>query len=526
MTTKHYNKVDLFAIAYLIIPFILFILGWIKPFIAYPLVAVLLLSLMYSLKGAAILPVRYDLIRKNTRHIITSVFILSVVLFLSGLTGNWHQHTDYGVRNDIFIDLITKSWPTPLEDGKYFIYYFQTWLPAALVGSLCGWKAAQWAYFLWILLGMLFVLYYTYKALNRISFWIVLLLVAWNGIELIPCSLIAPFTRGISCAEAFMENNHVAEPFVCFGPTFSLKSISHCFVPIAVICGMALQANIVRQWGVLLGVCAVLYSPMAAIFWLPCLVYLYLRAHRDSAMPINSKSFFVSVAKSLCSPLSLVSYILFAVVVAPYYLSADSASPVRLDEVTLVQMFALLFFLIWNVGIAAFLTRLNNKDNLLWVALGTHVLCMLASLCINNDMAMKGSAICNYYLLILFLQAAYNAPSKQKKWYIIYAVISANYAIHMVATSIMLVVAPLFYLFLHCRFRYQFLSVIAALVAIATLWSFKPGLFQSTIDKLSGSRVRYNKTIGIYQADGGSGRWWWYKTFPSKEDMPLQFKQY
>lgn len=528
-TKDSYNVVDVLALVYLTIPLILFILGWIRCEYAYPISAVLLTAICYSVYKRTIKPFRFCLFKSHIRDIGLSVFLMAAVMFLAGVTGNWQQHNDYPIRNDIFIDLITKSWPPSLEDGKYFIYYFQTWLPASLVGWIAGWKAAQWAYYFWIIAGCLFILYYTFKAVNRISFWVALAFLIWNGLELVPCSLIAPFTRGIAIIDAYEEYNHVAEPYVCFGPAFSLRSISHCFVPIAIICGMILNKNLVRNWGVYLGIQAVLYSPMAAIFMLPCLVYLYLRDYSLFGLKADGSWNHTGVRDALsplCSPLSVISYIILAVVIVPFYMSASPASPFLLEKLSWISLLALAFYLFWNVGIAMILARMNNKDNLLWVAFFSYVMCMLASACINNDMAMKGSAIFNYYLLVLFLQAAFNAPRNQKKWYVVYGIAACYYLIHVQGAGIIALLGVSMYFLLKMPRRYQLAAIAAGVSCVCAVWFIKPSIFNPTLDKLAGKRQKYSKNIGIYQEDGGSGRWWWYKTFPQKEEMPRQFKQY
>lgn len=485
---------------------------------AITLSLMLLFSVFFSIRKEKISLISLHRVKEHRRDICVSLILIASVLFIAGLTGNWRQHSDYPIRNDIFIDLITKSWPPSLPDGKYFIYYFQSWLPASLVGAVAGWKAAQWAYYIWMFIGCSFVLYYLYRAIGRISFWIALTFLVWNGLELIPCSLIAPITRDTTVSLAFSEANHVATPYICFGPAFSLRSISHCFVPIAIICGMSLKPFLLEKWGVFLGICAVLYSPMAAIFLLPCLAYLYLKPYGFRFS--DGKKVF----QQLMSPLSITSYLLFALVIVPFYLSANSASPFTLERVNSLSVFALIFYLFWNVGIGAMLTRWHNKDNLLWFALLSHALCMLASLCVNTDMAMKGSAICNFFLLVLFLKAAYSAPKAHRIYYILYIIVASSYMVLVVGAGKVAILTLVLYLFLHFSRRLQLACVVTLSLILASVLFIKPSVFVPLQGLLFGNKQRYSKNIGIYQADGGSGRWWWYKTFPDKEIMPVWFK--
>lgn len=522
-TTSRRFTVDNLAILYLLTPLILFIWGWLQVWIALPLIAILCYS-----------TIRYFHEPQNTtentlkfywKDLIPSALIFISALFLTGMTGNWVQHTDYFVRNDIFYDLTSKEWPPALEDGKYFIYYFQTWLPAALVGSLSNWMVAQWAYFIWSLIGVGLVLYYLYKSLNSTTFWISFALLAWGGLELVPCSLIAPWTQGLSISEAFGWNNHVAEPLVTFYPCFSIKSIVHCFIPIALICGMLMQKKILIKLAPLLSICALMYSPMGAIFMLPIVLYMYFQAHftnvgqwRDTA--IWEKLFFN--AFSLCN---ISMYIILGLLIFPYYSIAESLGDWDLSEITSIKFhISLVVYFIFNTCIITWLIRLNNKDNLLWIVALVQLFCLLAAAVFNTDMAMKGTIVTQYFFFVLYCRAFMNAPTKHKVYYVLYLVGASVYFVHMTGALLSLVVGISIYLLLKFKQPYMYACLLLSTTALILSILLFPKLYSNTYSKLKGEQTKYNENVGIYQKDGGSWKWWWYRSFPDKSKTPSWFK--
>lgn len=448
-----------------------------------------------------------------------------MIIFMTGMTGNWVQHTDYFVRNDIFYDLTTKGWPPFLDDGKYFVYYFQSWLPAALVGRYTNWEIAQWTYFVWSLLGMFFVLYYVYKALGSTSFWISAAFLTWAGLELLPCSAVAPWTHGHSMSFAFSWNNHVAEPLVSFYPAFSIKSIIHCLIPLAIVCGMLLQKNVMRTIAPILAVCALMYSPMGAVFLLPILIYLYLKEFVFSAPQDNSSSWCNEIINNIVSPINVTGYLCLIVLIVPYYLCADSASPLSLGKLCSLEFcFSIVIYMFFNMGIAAWIIYRDYKNPLMWVVIVVHFFCMLSAAAINTDMAMKGSIVTHYFLFILFCKGYTSAKESHKIAYILYMCAASLYFIHMTGAFVSVCLGVIIFIMFKLKIKHFVCCFSCGLLVLLTTVVMYPRLFDPTLNKLAGKQTKYNKTVGIYQKDGGRGKWWWYKTFPDREKMPLWFK--
>lgn len=153
-----------FSYVYLLVPYIIFIVGFLKLFISIPL---LFLTVC----------VGYSMCRFKNKESVCALSLSShIILFLVSLFVCWHigvgsfwsQSYDFYVKNALLQDLVNKSWPLyydltgqPLyvqeiigNDVVGFTYYFFFFLPAAVVGKLYGLFAARLAFLLWSTLGL------------------------------------------------------------------------------------------------------------------------------------------------------------------------------------------------------------------------------------------------------------------------------------------------------------------------------------------------------------------------------------
>ena len=519
-----YSSVDVAAIIYLTIPLLLFICGWLKIWISIPLVIMILFSLGIMINQSKSENITF-IKEWSYRELLPSIGIFVTYAFLTGMTGNWAQHTDYYVRNDIFWDLTTKEWPPSLLDGRYFVYYFQTWLPASLIGSVTSWHCALWAYFAWSCLGICFVVYYLFKVLGKCSFWIACIFFTWNGLELLPCSLIAPILRNISVLEAFSTNEHVAGSFLTESPCFSMKNIIHCFIPLSIIGGMLLRPNIVKTAGPLLGILAVMYSPMSSIFLLPILTYLFFREHINKISDLAKWINWSNILKDFFSIINISFLVPFLLLIIPFYASTKSMLNWHFESILNFKNICLyIYYLIFNIGIAGFLILKKEKSKLTWIVLATHCICILSGMLFHHDVAMKGSVITTYFIIVLYCKSSINEKGKFKTAHIIYSIAGLQYFVHMTGALAATVVSIASWVLLRIKFRYIVSIAAFAITLFFLILLIKPTMFTPIHNKLSGKSVRYHKTMGIYQPDGGSGLWWWYQTFGNSKDMPIWFK--
>ena len=120
---------------YLIIPNLIFIIGWCNTPTAIVCSLVLLYGLYSLCKNAPQLWVPES---KNERILLLVVFFIAFLwAYFAGIGGFSFQNFDHTFRNEIFELLADREWPVVIERYKcMMIYYIGFWLPAALITKI------------------------------------------------------------------------------------------------------------------------------------------------------------------------------------------------------------------------------------------------------------------------------------------------------------------------------------------------------------------------------------------------------
>ena len=138
--TVSYAKLRRVAFLLLALPSAVFAVGFLKWWIALPVVALLCFALYCALwkKDAEKAPAQDERVLKlPIRQMLVLFGIVMLWCFLSGLGNLYYQTGDWGARNAIFRDLIRFNWPVIYASkNAALVYYIGFWLPPALVGKL------------------------------------------------------------------------------------------------------------------------------------------------------------------------------------------------------------------------------------------------------------------------------------------------------------------------------------------------------------------------------------------------------
>ena len=141
------------TMAYLLVPNVIFVLGWLKPVWAIPITIVAALCMLDVGRRAV----------TDTPPLSWRVwaFILAFALFWAHTAGIGElnvQTTDYFKHNLVFHDLITMSWPVVYHGAglhdPMLCYYVAYYLPTGLLGKLFGLQYAAAFSLAWGLMGL------------------------------------------------------------------------------------------------------------------------------------------------------------------------------------------------------------------------------------------------------------------------------------------------------------------------------------------------------------------------------------
>ena len=209
------------AIAYLLLPLLLFFIGFLKIYFAIPLSVLfiafalrLFLSLRKKSSDAFALHGHLHTNKRKTTaarirktmhspavFALLAFFALALWVILSGIGGFSYQNTDFFARNPIYRDLIDYPWPViydlstePLAVQSVlgfgtaaFAYYFCFWLPPAALSKLLrfGDAGRELTLYFWTFLGVLLIFACLTQLFRRRAYTTLLGLLFFGGLDIL-----------------------------------------------------------------------------------------------------------------------------------------------------------------------------------------------------------------------------------------------------------------------------------------------------------------------------------------------------
>ena len=153
------------TVIYLTLPWVLFAWGWLR----FPLAVACVLALgvveVVALRrhGAGIAALALSRSRRPPASRCAMIWggcaglLIVIWMLFSGVGGCGYQNDDYRASNALLNDLMTRSWPlmsTVAGRPTPIVYYMGYYLPAALIGRMWGWSAANSFLWAWTLAGV------------------------------------------------------------------------------------------------------------------------------------------------------------------------------------------------------------------------------------------------------------------------------------------------------------------------------------------------------------------------------------
>ncbi|MEP6885088.1 MAG: hypothetical protein ABJC66_10110 [Gammaproteobacteria bacterium] len=147
------DVLDRVAIAYIVLPLLIFLVGWLAVWAALPLVG----CVVYSLRSLFVAPPAMARFPVTPLQITVAVFVGCAWTVFGGTEHLFFANSDWHMRDAILHDLVVSPWPVGYGelDGKEILlrapigYY----MPAALIGKWVGLAGAHWAMSAWTAIG-------------------------------------------------------------------------------------------------------------------------------------------------------------------------------------------------------------------------------------------------------------------------------------------------------------------------------------------------------------------------------------
>ncbi len=184
------NIFYILAYIYMALPISIFILGWLKWYIAIPAFAIVVLTVISMCLNIPNHDWHITFDRTNIERFVLIGIVIALWVYFSGIGGAVYQNADQSTRNGIYEALVTSDWPIVRSyeiGGNSYIrgimYYIGYWLPAALVGKLFGVVYGYFAQMVWAWLGIMLMYFLVCDHLKSVKVWPLWIFMGFGGLD-------------------------------------------------------------------------------------------------------------------------------------------------------------------------------------------------------------------------------------------------------------------------------------------------------------------------------------------------------
>jgi hypothetical protein len=439
---------------YLLIPFLLFCLGFLKLSFSIPIV---LFFLWLGIRGCKHTGQERLIFSVSRRTIIITIIIVLIWVALSGIGGIAFQNSDFHTRNAIFRDLITNKWPVKysyqaLNSPQTYglVYYIGFWLPSAVIGKLLGWQFANIALYFWAVVGILLTLLVLFSSGRSKPGYFIFLLIFFSGMD----------GLGILIRELIAFPNKITPnlwpPIIHLEwwiPGFQFSSFTtqlfwvfNQSIPTWLCLSLLLVATNRKSIFLTWSLC-VFFAPLPALGMLP---YLILKIPKELFIPenlksnkkllVSSESFLSRFRNDIRAILSLENLLGGGIVlcITFFYFSVNSiSSRLTFMSMTIDLWIRYSFFIIFEALILWLISFGKNKDNLNWYVAGLLILIIpLFMIGTTYDFCMRASIPTIFMLMVWSAELLASPPGKMRLILILVLLVGAITPLYEINRSI------------------------------------------------------------------------------------------
>lgn len=372
---------------YLLIPFILFCLGWLRLIFALPIIALVVWVFLKLDRDSS----SFIFHPSSFRLSLSSFILLFLWVFLSGVGGYAFQNWDHNWRNAVFRDLITYPFPVMYSSPEkgpinMLVYYVGYWLPAVFAGKVLGWGVANFVLFLWTWLGVLLTVLHISLKIKISAFKAALFFIFFSGMDVLGAlfyakdypTLFPPVQHLEIWAGSLQYSSFTTQLFWVFN-----QSVPAWLCIALVLNSKKLDAKILS------GALCFFFAPLAAVG-----LFFYLLIDGIDELRINIKT----VLKSIRYDVIFAGIII--VCISYLYFSSNAAAQERGFQ-SLALKDVLLFFL-FEGGILWLLLAPQKWRDPRWALTGT-LLFIMSFIQLGNgqDFVMRASIAPLFYLMLM-----------------------------------------------------------------------------------------------------------------------------
>lgn len=419
---------------YILLPFLIFAAGWMKIYIAVPVILILIFCFWKICRESEQLWIP-QLTKDNVIKVLFIVGAIALWVYMSGIGKFVYQNNDHPARNAIFNILVEYDWPVVNHEilskfayvGDFettgLIYYIGYWLPSAVIGKIFGLRVGYYAQAVWAVLGITLVYYFICVKAKKVVIWPLWIFIFFSGLDIIGVYLTS---ADIAAYESIWHAEWWSVPYEYSSMTTQLFWVFNQAIP-AWICTILAYIQRNNRNLVFILACCMLSStfPFVGLLLLTaffCLSRKYpgLEQFRSCGRKVRFREYVKAFVKDTFTFQNVIGGGIIGIL-SFLYLFGNSSSGRMFQEDPRGPAYynslpKLVLFLILELAVYAVFLYKYNKDNKLYYYV-VLLLCIIPPIKIgySNDFCMRVSIPLLFILMLLVIEAVSKAW-KQKQY--------------------------------------------------------------------------------------------------------------
>lgn len=428
---KESKMVEVIAYLYIMLPFLIFAVGWMGKRFWIPILFVLIFSFYKICKEMekSWIP---ELHKENLLKIVFIITVIGVWVYYSGIGRLVFQNTDHSARNAIFDILVQYDWPVINYDvnldimpkgttATSLVYYIGFWLPAAVVGKIFGLEAGYGFQIFWAILGITLVYYLLCERYKKLLMWPLLILIFFSGLDVIGYCL------STGTLQAWVGDAHlewwVGQPYQYSSMTTQLFWVFNQAIP-AWLCTMLAWKQKNNRSIVVILACCMLPSTFGFVGLLFLVCFWMFTRRYENVQGKTKKERFVSYTKSWIKDTFTVQNILGGGVIGIFsflYLSINLSGNTVMEKQSLGAAYTdhplkYFMFILLEVGVYFLILYNYQKKNALYYYILINLLLIpFIKIGAASDFCMRASIPALLILMVMVIDTLFEAIQKKDR---------------------------------------------------------------------------------------------------------------
>lgn len=409
----------LLAYLYMVLPCIIFIIGWLGLRYAIPITIVLVICLYSIFRELPVMWVpEWNL--DNIVRVLVIILTVMVWVYFSGIGKYVFQNADHSARNILFDILVEHEWPVINYDilpenrgagATALIYYIGFWLPSAVIGKVFGLEVGYEFQYFWAVLGILLFYYFICERMKKICIWPLLVFVFFSGLDIVGQYLVG---TNLFTMENDMHLEWWISSYQYSSMTTQLFWVFNQAIPAWLSTIMIFVQKNNRSVVFILACCMIQGTfPFVGLLLLTVFFIVMRRDKKKEERKISS--YVYNVMKGVCTIQNIVGGGIIGLISFGYLSGNKSGGYIMqsMEKTPYLEnsLFKWIVFLSLEVGVYFIILYKYNKKNILYYV-SLAALCVIPVIRVGNsaDFCMRVSIP---FLIIIYI---YVVDALQKSW--------------------------------------------------------------------------------------------------------------